>query len=220
MPFRYWLYLGLLGLFGAHFGLTALYVSPPNPLKIMTSDLHQGYIGRFFYQDWGLFAPDPVRTDFSIYGECLNGEEGSGVYNLSRPVQDKRRVLPMSQYDRLSRVVTYYPLSYVSVARVEDPLRLYCDDPERETDPACLAHRERVDSRQQAYEIGMIKVVSSFCRELARETGQKYDQVRVGFSSDPVPGWSQRYQPVREETIYDLGVHPIDPEVMAHGIWK
>jgi hypothetical protein len=67
---RYGLYGVLIWVWVGYFALTALYVSPPNPLKTLT-DLHLKTVGKYFYQDWGLFAPNPVQSNLEVHFRCL-----------------------------------------------------------------------------------------------------------------------------------------------------
>lgn len=43
-----------------HFGMTALYNVPLNPVKQKFDGLNRAYMDPYFSQDWHLFAPDPI----------------------------------------------------------------------------------------------------------------------------------------------------------------
>ena len=49
-----------MALLAAHFGITALHVTPVNPLKVEHERLVSAWIGPVFEQNWKLFAPDPI----------------------------------------------------------------------------------------------------------------------------------------------------------------
>ncbi len=49
-----------------HFGMTALYEMPFNPVKERYGDEITSYMLPYFVQDWHLFAPDPIDRDKGV----------------------------------------------------------------------------------------------------------------------------------------------------------
>ncbi|MBL1092969.1 DUF5819 family protein [Streptomyces sp. NPDC021749] len=49
-----------------HFGMTALYEMPFNPVKEKYGEEITSYIFPYFVQDWHLFAPDPIAKDRGV----------------------------------------------------------------------------------------------------------------------------------------------------------
>lgn len=69
-----------------HFGLTAAYNVPLNPLKIQLQQLLQATVGTFFPQNWNLFAPNPVDSDYALLARPLTpGEQETFLRTGSLP---------------------------------------------------------------------------------------------------------------------------------------
>src|SRR5690349_5379464 len=61
--------------FMGHFSLTLVYVLPFNPVKDTLQPLLDETIGTYFPQNWNLFAPDPISSDFSLVIRPLSKSE-------------------------------------------------------------------------------------------------------------------------------------------------
>lgn len=57
-----------VGLF--HAGMTALYLSPSNLVKLSIDPWVHAYMGPLFYQDWHLFSPNPGFSSFEFWIRC------------------------------------------------------------------------------------------------------------------------------------------------------
>jgi hypothetical protein len=97
-------------LFLAHFALTALYVSPTNPLKLRYNIFLGQTTGRFFQQNWSLFAPSPVTSNQRMLVRCLSLKEATsdslpsdGWYDITTPLITRHQQNRFSAYDRLNR---------------------------------------------------------------------------------------------------------------------
>lgn len=214
-----WLgYSLVLVAFATHFVLSALFVAAPNPLHSLTN-LHKTYIGRWFYQDWGLFAPDPIAIDVSLYGQCLGPDGNSQVVNLTAPVWQARKENPFSKYDRLSRVLTYQPLGVIQYERYQVPYAKYCQENSEEA--ACKAIEADEQMRSDYESRANYALVTSFCHDLEDITGASYDRVKAWVGVSNVKPWSERYstEPVKE-TLYIVGESEMIPEVAGFGIWR
>ena len=71
--------LVLLCLVAFHFTTTALYVSPPNPLKIKLINPLHAYMDPIFGQAWTLFAPNPLAHSSHLATVCKWREGDSEV---------------------------------------------------------------------------------------------------------------------------------------------
>jgi hypothetical protein len=49
-----------------HFALTVTYVMPVNPIKLGLQPFLNATIGTYFPQNWSLFAPDPLTSDYAF----------------------------------------------------------------------------------------------------------------------------------------------------------
>ena len=58
-----------------HLTMTAIYLSPPNLLKIEYIDLAQKYMGPFFKQNWHLFSPDPGFSSSKLWLRCQDNNK-------------------------------------------------------------------------------------------------------------------------------------------------
>ena len=79
----------LIGLcvIGVHFGATAFYVMPLNPMKVSVMGPLRAYVEPYFGQGWELFAPDPlVKAPFLGVACRLEHPDGSVEESSERDV--------------------------------------------------------------------------------------------------------------------------------------
>lgn len=100
-----------VALLAAHFGITALHVTPVNPLKVEHERLVSAWIGPVFEQNWKLFAPDPIAIDQGLLVRTRDaaGNETEFV-DLSTPfLEDKHHnLLPTREGYQVSGVITRF----------------------------------------------------------------------------------------------------------------
>lgn len=100
-----------VALLAAHFGITALHVTPVNPLKVEHERLVSAWIGPVFEQNWKLFAPDPIAIDQGLLVRTRDaaGNESEFV-DLSTPfLEDKHHnLLPTREGYQVSGVITRF----------------------------------------------------------------------------------------------------------------
>lgn len=104
-----------------HFALTFLYVSPSTPIEQILEPFLNATIGRFFNQNWDLFAPDPTNTDYALLVRPLSNDElkvakvkrvpNDGWYDVSSPVWGQLGQ-PFAAYVKFSNIITNATLSY------------------------------------------------------------------------------------------------------------
>ena len=71
---------GLLALLSLHFGLTAAYLLPLNPIKLRLAPLLASYMQPFFAQDWQFFAPEPISETRLLFLSCrLRTADGASM---------------------------------------------------------------------------------------------------------------------------------------------
>lgn len=62
---------GAFALFSvAYLATTFLYLTPPNPLKAVWQPVVVALVHPLFAQNWHLFAPDPIRSNFVLTARC------------------------------------------------------------------------------------------------------------------------------------------------------
>jgi hypothetical protein len=105
-----------------HFTLTLIYVLPTTPIQSMLEPFLDATIGRYFDQNWDLFAPDPTDTDYALLVRPLTNKEvevaqtkglpDDGWYDLSSPVWTKLQGNRFAAYVRFSDGITNATSSY------------------------------------------------------------------------------------------------------------
>jgi hypothetical protein len=50
-----------------HFGLTAVYVMPTNPMNAAWRRLLDATVGTYYSQNWQLFSPEPLTENYALY---------------------------------------------------------------------------------------------------------------------------------------------------------
>ena len=199
-----------------YLSLTALYVSPINPIKTQINT-HNVVIGKFFYQDWGLFAPNPVASNTEVHVQCLSPTYVTRMTNISRGLWERHQQNRISPYDRLGRVIGNYAHGVFSISRQEVTLRHECD--KNPSGESCRRSKQlRKDSVDFATQ-GLKRVAASFCSDQHKATGKSFDQAQIYLSSQDVQPWSKRYQSPPVARFVDLGKHNL-PNLPAPGIWR
>jgi hypothetical protein len=104
-----------------HFALTFLYVSPSTPIEQILEPFLNATIGRYFSQDWDLFAPNPTDTDYALLVRPLSNDErkvakvknvpNDGWYDVSSPVWGQLGQ-PFAAYVKFSNIITNATSSY------------------------------------------------------------------------------------------------------------
>lgn len=174
----------------AHFTLIIIYVLPTNPAQDTLEPFFDATIGKYFSQDWSLFAPDPISADYALLVRPLSRNEfaitqrqglpNDGWYDLSSPLWTK------FQSNRFS--------AYKTVFR-----------------PAAEALLHYLDQPQQQPVQLMVKTASAFCKDIGQRNAS---YVALIIRERPSKQWSERgtsQQPVARTTL--VGIYPIDKSV-------
>lgn len=199
-----------------HFALTGLFVLPNNPIKTVTA-MDRQYIGRYFYQDWGLFAPDPVQRDMLVYVQCVGDNHSTPALDITTGLWESRRRNPFSASDRLSRVHTNYAFALISPGRQETPLIGFCrDNPDEEI---CTTMETERNERRSNVEEGMTRLASAFCADMRGSFGMDFAQARIWVALADVPRWSQRWVGEKDKDFIDLGTVALE-QVPSFGVWR
>lgn len=197
----------------AHFALTLVYVMPPNPLRLAWSGPVDTYIGGFFWQNWGLFAPNPEHTSrflllrpLHVSGQEIpevHAEEGwHDVTSLAVQAHQQNR---FSAYERVSRAYTNPVRSLLGGSSQLDPWRESC---RRGNEQSCRVFEEQYTALgRRSYQL-LRRWVSSVALTDMGWSQASHVAVRVRAVGS-VP-WSRREAPQRDTTDMDLAVFVLD----------
>lgn len=105
------------------FTLTLIYVLPTTPIQSTLEPFLDATIGKYFYQGWDFFAPDPIDTDYALLVRPLTNKEvkialqkkglpNDGWYDLSSPVWTKLQSNHFAAYVRFADGITNPTSSY------------------------------------------------------------------------------------------------------------
>ena len=181
----------------AHFTLIITYVLPTNPAQDASEPFFNATIGKYFSQDWSLFAPDPVSADYALLVRPLSRNEfvvaqrqglpNDRWYDLSSPLWTKFQSNRFSAYDRVFRPTADAILDYYS------------------------------EQSQQSVPL-MVKTASAFCKDIGQRNAS---YVALMIRERPSKLWSERgtsQQPVVRTTL--VGIYPVDKSVENSHIYQ
>ena len=227
---RRWLGRGVRGVtllyLAAHFALTFLYVMPVNPVSLETQSVVDATIGRFFSQNWRLFAPNPLSSDQIVLARCLDDNEAKaalagklptdGWFDLSTPVWDRFHAHRFSAYDRLSRPATNAARQFITGGTYLAPWFESCQHGNQE---ACDVVKKQVELSRGPAALVLQRVGSSFCREA--QPGQSTTYVAMRLRQEAATPWSKRNDPSLKPAVSDdeLGVYPIVDWIEDSGLY-
>ncbi|MDU0329070.1 DUF5819 family protein [Paenibacillus sp. 3LSP] len=105
----------LLAIFSVfHFSVIVLHAGPINPISAKLQSQINAYVTPFFQQNWHLFAPNPVTTNFKLYVKVRYTEPGkneiveSKWLDMVSPMLKKNEETLFSPYNRLIRLGSGY----------------------------------------------------------------------------------------------------------------
>jgi hypothetical protein len=214
-------------MFVVHFLLTAIDVFPDNPVKAGMLPVLSVTIESYARQNWNLFAPDPISTDFVLLAKCLRGPadagladagaaDDSGWEDLSLPIWKAFQRNRVSAYDRLARPLTNTLRTYLSGGATLIRWQKACI--ERKDPEACVVYERGVTEARDASSIMLRRLGSGFCRSTAPAATAVALRARVQTA---VP-WSKRFEPSFQAPVQDVpvGVYPVDPAMVGSGIYR
>lgn len=212
------LYSCLVTLAAFHGLMTVLYNMPANPIKTLTN-LQNAYIGQYFYQDWGMFAPNPIDMDIDLLLECLaqNGVS-SGVLEVTSELVRRHQQNRFTSNERLVRIPDSYAHMFVSRDRAEEIYQKECkNDP---SGNGCKQEREAVKTRQKDAKRGLTRVANAFCADMnANKSQTNFVRAHAWLALSSVPRWSKRNTEKKERKLVDVGMLSLAYSP-AYGIWR
>jgi hypothetical protein len=93
-----------------HFSIIVLHAGPINPISAKLQPFINVYVKPFFYQNWHLFAPDPITTNFRLYVQVRYTEMGmtkpveSPWIDVMTPLLEKNEKTIFSPHNRMIRL--------------------------------------------------------------------------------------------------------------------
>ena len=209
-----------------HFGLTAAYVMPPNPMSTAWQPFLDSTIGTYFSQNWQLFSPEPLTENYALYVRPLtdseaaanskNGLPPDGWFDITSPLLVRYQQNRFSAYDRLARPHINGILNWLSGGVRLAPWQQSCDMGDSK---ACTFYNNQLKLTRAEVGKVLARAASAFCKDMTQSCrGATYIALRA-HEELPVP-WSQRYttsKPVSHDV--DLAVFPIDSSVSGAGIY-
>ena len=90
--------------FLVYVGSAVLYLAPPNPLSLQSLPAIRAILHPFFSQNWHLFAPNPIRSNFVLTVRCRVNGQTSPWHDPFTPLQaqhHRHRFSPMGKVTRV-----------------------------------------------------------------------------------------------------------------------
>lgn len=217
--------LGSLLWLAIHFVFTIGYVMPLTPITLRYRPVLEATIGRFFYQNWSLFAPNPVSSDQALLVRGLDAAEVSalprrglpvdGWQDISTPMWRRFHTNRFSAYDRLSRPQANGIRQYLGAIGELEPLREGCS---RGDASSCNYYEEQLKRLRSQASTLLAKVGSAFLRD-AFPSGQ-YTHLALRLRETYVAPWPARYTGPPPRRDVELGVYTVDSTVATTGLYR
>jgi hypothetical protein len=168
-----------------------IYALPTTPIQTILEPLLDATIGKYFYQNWNFFAPNPTDTDYALLVRPLTNREdkvaqtlalpNDGWYDLSSPVWTNLQSNHFAAYVRFANAITNATSDYDT----------------DNTDKASLNF--------------LIKFASAFCKDIGK-TNVSYIALMVRERhSVPWPDGNTPGRPLIKTKL--LGIYPINKSV-------
>lgn len=215
--------LALLALV-VHSALTLAYVLPMNPTKQPLAPILDATIGKYFSQNWSLFAPEPVQSNLELVVRCLDAGEAAaadrgvlpvaGWRDLSAPLWTQFQRHRFSAYDRLARPNSNFIREFLFGG---DGARQLADDCQKGGKESCKAAEEAMKIHREAASKALARIGSMYCRDAGSPHTTRV-AIKIHLR-DAVP-WSQRDggTPATHDAL--VGVFAIDPTAVAPHIFQ
>ena len=203
-----------------HFALTIVYVMPVTPLKIELQPILSATIGRYFNQNWSLFAPNPVSTNEKLLVKCLtvmevekgpaNGLTAANWHDLSTPFWQAFQGNRFSAYERLARPGSNAMRTYLTGGLGLSPWGEACRKGDSD---ACVVYQADLKAaREQS--IRLLRLIgSSFCKAFAAGA-LEIRGVAFQIEVSQVRRWSRRDIKEDAPSYFAIGAFPISDDVV------
>ncbi|QHT46190.1 hypothetical protein M662_06690 [Bacillus sp. SB49] len=173
-----------------HFTMLGLSVGPNNPVSVTHREAINQYKDPLFYQNWNLFAPEPISKNHKILVKYRteSGEE-SDWNDISTPILDSNQQNRFSAINRAARVPSGI---FFSIYRPNDLVMAYRKKTGEEE--ATDVVNEEVIEQQRSEQIDALYRFANSSIPLLTDAGEvKEVNVRI-MEVSPVP-YSERNNP-------------------------
>lgn len=211
--------------FAAYFVLTAVYCFPLNPLKERVEPFLDATIGRYFSQNWGLFAPTPVNANHVLLIQCLPPQESAPSpdrlpadqwTDITTPLILGHQGNRFSAYDRVGRTHMNLMRLYLFGGPGVAP---YIEACEKGDHDACSVANDGLKAAHATIGPRLAMVASSVCRAGTNTSNATHVAIRI--RQVPVRPWSKRSQSQdMAATDFDVGTFPVDRDVATTDLLK
>jgi hypothetical protein len=208
-----------------HFALTFAYVLPMNPAKTSIEPTLQKTIGRFFSQNWSLFAPDPVSSNLSMSAVCMTSDEAVSALNgefpatgwadLSLPLWHRFQDQRFAAYDRLARPITAWLRNYASGSAVTLEQGKACNHGHQ---PSCEVYQAALALERELAARHLGRIGAAYCKDVDPEG--RYHAVGIALNDEQAVPWSERGSGTPVRRSEPIGVYLIDPALAHAGIYS
>jgi hypothetical protein len=174
---------------------TFLYLTPPNPVKAQWLRVISGIAHPLFAQNWHLFAPNPIRSNYVLSVRCRRRERVSSWLDVTQPMlalHHRRRVSPMG---RLLRVHQNAMRLFLGLSSDEWRQVLCRRDPRS---AACRPDAAALEQQRKTGALLLGRTAAGACRSIASEERAQAVQVRLLIHTPPP--WSGRHEPASRGT--------------------
>lgn len=197
-----------------HFGMTLLYLTPVNPIKMATEGPIAAYMLPWFEQRWELFAPSPASTSRVLLVACRtqDGEADPPWHDVTTPLLEAKYAYRVTPSDRLHRVVQAATAMVLGLKRpIIDKMRARPDDFKDDL----IAIDKSDETRVGMGERTLTRIGSSYCDRLLG--AGRTTEVRARIVLRDLPPYSRRTDDERtgKVRVFDLEWQPHQQGVAA-----
>lgn len=197
-----------------HFGMTLLYLTPTNPIRMAVAGPVESYMLPWFEQRWELFAPSPVGPSRFLLVACRTREDEVDPpwHDLSSALLEAKYRYRITPADRLQRAVQAATgMIFPAKRPLVDKMRTRPGDFQED-----LARIDEVEgSRRQVGERVVARLASADCDR--RHGEGRTIAVRGRIVLRESPPYSRRTEDDRagEVKVVDLDWQPYQPHVAS-----
>ncbi len=194
--------------FIVHFTVTAIYLTPLNPVKLRLYQHLQAWIHPLFPQNWHLFAPDPVSSSHSLVTKCRSGTIESEWIDVTNAVLDRYYENRLSTAKAIGgiQINAIMTVTRGGMPISEPDVSSFCLDRDQDH-PFCeyLVEIARIGfERSQRI---LIDMAADGCEKAMRNA--QIDEVFIRITDIVFPRYSERTKPDKDGQafVYDFGWH-------------
>jgi len=173
-------------------GNTTLYLAPPNPVTAQLLPVIRAIQNPLFAQNWHLFAPDPVKSDFVLTVRCRTKDEFSAWQDITAPLLARHQSARTSPMARVLRVQQNAVRVWMGRTGDEDWRRAVCRV--QPGNPLCRGEDPIARRMQETGLYVLARVASAACDHLIGRG--RASRVQLALLIHTPPPFSRRAQPL------------------------